>query len=159
MVAFRKFLLIFSAIILLLIAVLNFFAFRYFWYWYIWWFDNLMHFLGGLALGLFGCWLFFSAWRRADVLSIPVTARTILPMVFLASLAIGSIWELFEFSLDQLLGPQIHFKTLRFLGENSRDVLTDTVFDLIGGLLVGLFIIWLWNVKKSKFISMEEQSR
>ncbi len=154
---FRKIILILAATVLAVVGLLNFFAYRYFWYWRIWWFDNAMHFLGGVAFGLIGCWLFFSLWRHRPPEDIPVTVRTILPISFFSALGVGSVWELFELSLDRILGPQLKLKTLHFLEVNSSDVLTDTLFDLLGGILIGLLIVWVWNARKSKSILSVEQ--
>lgn len=102
-----------------LLATLHLWAFEEFLYWRYVWFDILMHFLGGLALGVFLA-AFLNAWR---------------PMLFLvACTAILTGWELFEY----LLGfPR------------EANYVFDTALDLLMGTLgmllaygVARFTLW-----------------
>ncbi len=56
-------------------------------YWYYWWFDEVMHFSGGLLIGL-------GVHALAGFKSLPVrpTLKTVLTFLFLATIT----WEIFE---------------------------------------------------------------
>ena len=53
-----------EAVILPLLGILNYLAFKNYWYWRFRWFDQPMHFLGGLALGLFGIIIYLYFFRN-----------------------------------------------------------------------------------------------
>lgn len=74
------------------IALLHSAALEFFFYWTYSWFDILMHFLGGLFIGLSALWFFFESGY--------VTAKKHTRAVFIiagsATLLIGVSWEIFE---------------------------------------------------------------
>lgn len=101
----------------------NFLALKFYWYVAIPWFDHLTHFLGGLFLAfLFSMVLRRVSWspRRYFFLSI----------LFVA--AIGGLWELYELSVQELVGS-IPFVTL-------SDSMSDLFFDVLGGV-VGWLVV------------------
>ena len=55
----RKTLFTFLSLVVVFIFFLNFVAGKLYWYSSIWWFDILMHFLGGFWLGLLFLWVFY----------------------------------------------------------------------------------------------------
>lgn len=76
----------------LVIAGLHFTANMYYLYWAWWWFDILMHFLGGLFIGLSALW-----WLRFEV---PISIRRFFPKfltTFTVVLIVGIVWEVFEY--------------------------------------------------------------
>ena len=105
------------------ILIVNFLAHKFYWYSSIWHFDILMHFLGGLWLGLASIWL-FSRQKDFFNLSFGFVLKIIL-MVFLA----GILWELFE----------VFF--YNYIARNSFDAL-DTVSDICFDLAGGIFAIF-----------------
>lgn len=84
-------------------------------YWYLWWFDILMHFWGGILIGL-GVYVFlgFSA----------INLRPKLWHVLLALLVVTISWEIFEniFGLYNPVNYQI-------------DTMQDILIGFVGGLL------------------------
>jgi hypothetical protein len=60
--------------------------------------------------------------------------------VFLFTLALGSIWEILEFSIDQVFGNRLHFNTM--LQHGLDDTMSDLIFNLIGGLIVASIGTW-----------------
>ncbi len=86
-----------------LLAYLQHEALTNLWYWYYPWFDTLMHFIGGLALAVFGIALLHK--RRA--------------LIFLAGmLGIAVGWELFELAINAQREANFAFDT-------SLDLLMD----------------------------------
>ena len=74
------------------IFALNMLADLFFWYDTIWWFDILMHFLGGLFVSMLIIWLFYQMFVRFP-------KRIVFLYVVLGVLIIALSWELFEFSV------------------------------------------------------------
>lgn len=114
--------------ILLSIILLMFFIFfadklanKFYWYNSIWYFDIIMHFLGGMWIGLFFIYVF--SRRSLDNLIFKVV---------LSVLLIGIFWEIFEFFVNNVIG-QTPF--------NIVDTLFDIIFDLFGGLLSVLYFL------------------
>jgi|SRR3989344_3070127 len=110
---------IFQTSLWLVIAIffLNTLAMKFHWYFSIWWFDMPMHFLGGVFIGL---------------LSLAIFPRRPVLTAFLGVLAIGALWEIFEFSLDTFITYNPH---------NLLDTLSDIAFDLTGGLSAALYFL------------------
>lgn len=108
-------------ITIVIVATLHFSALQFYLYWRFWWFDILIHFLGGLWVGLSFLWLFF---QSGFVNIIKNNKNNNLAVAFLASLFIGIMWEIFEY----------HFGTVFTDASNYVvDTITDISFDLVGG--------------------------
>ena len=93
---------------------------KFYWYYSIWWFDMLMHFLGGLWLGL--VFIYFFLPKNITISLI----LKILAFVFLAGIG----WEAFEFYF------------INYVAQNSfniLDTISDVLFDLIGGISAVLY--------------------
>jgi len=85
-------------------------------YWYYWWFDVLMHFWGGVLLGL----LFYIVTKSRFFSFKP---KTTLVLAFLIVITVG--WELFEY-------------LIRF--SINGDYILDTVIDVFLGIFGGLLV-------------------
>jgi len=109
-------------ILVFIIFVLNYFAMEFYWYSSIWYSDIIMHFLGGLWLGLFSIYLF----------SIKDSSFKSILKIFFVVLLIGISWEIFEILID------------KFITQNSfnfLDTMSDIFFDVLGGLLAVWYFI------------------
>lgn len=84
------------------------------WYSSIWWFDMVMHFLGGLWVGLFFLYIFYAEDQLFKKFL----------TVFLCVLLIGVLWEFFEFFTFNYIGKDPF---------NALDTVSDIFFDLAGG--------------------------
>lgn len=111
---------LFSALVLsALLATLQFQALEHLWYWEFPWFDTLMHFIGGLAVGTFGV-AFLGSWR---------------PWLFLAGMVgIALGWELFELVINAEREANFAFDT-------ALDILMDAVGMSVAYVLAR-FTIW-----------------
>ena len=114
------------AALLYVILALHLLALYFHWYWMFWWYDILLHFLGGLWLG--GTTLWFLQYVRQQ----PVgrIEQYILPVVAVVIIGLG--WELFEFSLDTF----IIFRT-----NDIIDTMSDLGMDVVGSLTASLIMI------------------
>lgn len=96
------------------VAILNTFAIEFSLYWQVWYFDIIMHFLGGLWFGfLFLAYLHHTRRTRP------------LFWIIILVLGIGVAWELFEF----VFGIQDVFSN-----EHICDTLLDLVMDTLGAV-------------------------
>lgn len=97
------------------------------------WFDNLMHFMGGVFLAYL---LSVLALRYLPRLA----GRMVLffAIIVLGVFVIGAVWEIYEFVVDAIFGV--------FRGD-YLDIATDLLFDTLGGT-IALYIIWETEIKK-----------
>lgn len=110
--------------LIIFIAIVNLMAEVYYWYWRMRWFDQPMHFLGGVWLASSALWWFYA--RRGAALP---TFIKILGVCLASSLGIGLLWEVLQAGLG-----------LETAGHMSRvgGTLSDLFFDTIGGLAVAM---------------------
>ena len=101
-----------------LFAVFHQIALTFSLYWYYWWFDILMHFWGGILLGLLFYIAVKSRWFN-------LKSNNYLIVVWLLVVTLG--WELFELMIE--------FETS---ANYLIDTITDDTMGLSGGLLVHL---------------------
>lgn len=114
----RKASLLYTALVLVVIlGGLHLLAIHFYFYWTLWWFDILMHTLGGFAGTLFILW-FIS----------PVTGFRSAFIAILALLAIGVVWEIFEYVYD-----------IAVIGNYWQDTIGDLISDVVGAILACLY--------------------
>ena len=122
-------------LLIAVIATLHISAINLYLYWSIWWFDMMMHFLGGLWISLSLLWfLFLSGYTRTQ----PGEVIKVISIAILGAFLIGILWEYFEWS-EGISYPQAHF---------AFDTISDVVCDLIGGF-VGGFIFFRKYLRRS----------
>ncbi len=103
-------------VIVAIIGVLDiYFGFGQNYFWTIWWWDILLHVLGGVWAGLLGAW-------AAGFFGIRVT----LVRCILCALAIGMGWEVFEYA--EGLGGSVFMSY-------TPDTIKDLFDDALGGAL------------------------
>lgn len=107
-------------------------------------YDKILHLLSGLIIGLIGYILFLHVSSG----SVENSFKRYMPILFsiIFSIAAAGVWEIWEFSTDQLFG---------FTSQNNS--LHDTMWDIICGTLMGIISnipIYLYYIKgkKIKFI-------
>ena len=119
----RKKLLRHLVFLMFFIFLADILAKQFYWYFSIWYFDILMHFLGGIWLGLFFLW-FFSIKNLSSLKwllnfdGFQFVYQTVLFVLF-----IGVLWEFFE------------FYTINYISQESfnvSDTISDIFFDLAG---------------------------
>ncbi len=71
------------------------------WYYEVWWWDKALHFVAG-GLLVFAGYIMLKAYESRDQKTIPVTV--VVFASFCASFMFGTLWEVFEFTFDQLMG-------------------------------------------------------
>lgn len=129
---------IFLIVLAVLIGVLNFYAYEFFWYWRYWWFDILMHTLGGIWVGAFVLWFLFIIQKGKMV---QYSARAAFLFAFAGISVVGAGWELFEFSAKNLIFLPRH---------DPANTISDLFFDGIGCLFAVIVFVVLYNVNEEK---------
>lgn len=119
---YRRNLLIWSFLLTFGLWALNFVALQLSLYWSLDWYDYLMHFLGGLTLGVFMAWLFRIEERSADKLL----------KLFTLVMVLGVVWELFEYVSG------ITFSTQNYGMDTVQDIIMDALGALVAYYLVTL---------------------
>ena len=102
--------------LILIIFLTSLLANKFYWYYSIWYFDMIMHFLGGFWVGLLA--LYF-------LISPRLSTGTVLK-ILLVILGVGLGWEIFEILVDKALAENPF---------NLPDTVSDIFFDLAGGMV------------------------
>lgn len=109
-----------------------------------WWWDIALHVSAGLLMGILGFLLVYvlNESKRAEL---HMTPGFIAFFAFVFAVAIGAIWEIFEFGMDQLAGTTMQKP---MMGDLSG--LTDTMWDMIVNTLGASVISFMgWRYLKS----------
>ncbi|HEX5787190.1 MAG TPA: hypothetical protein VFY03_03345 [Woeseiaceae bacterium] len=116
----------------------------------IWWWDIALHTSSGFLLGTFGFLLVYVLNESRNI-GVYMKPRFVAFFAFLFAVAVGTLWEIFEFAMDQVFGLQMQKP---MLGDPSG--LTDTMWDLIvdalGALVVSLVGWWYMRTGAESFI-------
>lgn len=91
----------------------------------IWWWDLVLHTASGFLLGIIGFLLVHVLNEKEDI-ELDMKPGFVALFAFLFAVGMGAIWEIFEFSMDQVFGMNMQKP---MLGDPSG--LTDTMWDLI----------------------------
>ncbi len=123
---------VYAIVSFLVILILYILALAFGWFETIEWFDVLMHFLGGGWIG----YVFFLLLGPlfAENYHIREWAKLLIIALSFVSFA-GVLWEFFEFGVTELFGV--------YLQGSLPDTMGDLFVDLIGGLVVSLFILFI----------------
>lgn len=110
-----------------------------------WWWDVGLHATSGLLLGILGFLLvhILNESKRIDMYMRP---RFVALFALVFAVAVGALWEIFEFGMDQVFGMAMQKP---MLGDPSG--LTDTMWDLIVDVLGAALICgfgW-WNMRRN----------
>lgn len=118
----------------------------------IWWWDIALHGTAGLLMGVIG-FLMVYILNETDRVKLSLTPGFIAIFAFLFAISIGTFWEIFEFSVDEIFDTNMQKP---MLGDPSG--LTDTMWDMVvnavGALLIS-FSGWRY-LKKGKSFFVQE---
>ncbi len=95
-----------------------------------WWWDILLHTGSGLILGIFGFLLVYVINEHED-LEMHMKPSFVSLFAFMFALGMGSLWEMFEFVLDQFLGMDTQ-------GGSQVDTMSDLIVDGIGAFIISI---------------------
>lgn len=118
----------------------------------LWWWDIALHTSAGLLMGIVGFLLVYIL-NESERVRLNLAPGFIAFFAFLFAISIGTFWEIFEFSVDQLFQTNMQKP---MLGDPSG--LTDTMWDMIVnaiGAFVISFIGW-WYLKRNQTFFVDE---
>jgi hypothetical protein len=111
-----------------------------------WWWDIALHSSAGLLMGILGFLLVYLL-NESKRVELHMTPLFISVFAFIFAVTIGTLWEIFEFFMDQLFALNMQKP---MLGDPSG--LTDTMWDMIVNA-IGAFIVsfmgW-WYLKRNQ---------
>jgi uncharacterized membrane protein len=94
----------------------------------VWWWDIVLHTGSGLALGIAGFIILFSLYQGQKIKASP---STLVIFSFCFSLALGALWEIFEFTMDSNFGMNMQKSGL-------RDTMWDLIVNCAGALIASV---------------------
>lgn len=116
---------------ILLVAMLHILATVFDWYFYFWWYDVMMHFLGGVAAGFGGVALWFTLFPDPSVRTGEILGQALFVLGFVA--IVGIAWEWSEAIIGSL-----EVSSLGMMQPGLTDTMLDFYFDLLGGAVAWL---------------------
>lgn len=116
----------------------------------IWWWDIALHTSSGLLTGILGFLLVY-VLNESEHIDVHMRPRFVALFAFLFAVTVGTIWEIFEFAMDQ--GFEANMQKSMF-GDPSG--LTDTMWDMIvnalGALVISVLGWWYMRQRERSFI-------
>lgn len=95
-----------------------------------WWWDVILHLGSGLLFGILGFLLAYSLNQRP--LGEPALRPSFVALfAFAFAVALGALWEIFEFAMDQLFG-------LNMQKSGLVDTMWDLIVDTVGAIVIAL---------------------
>lgn len=117
-----------------------------------WWWDIALHGTSGLLLGILGFLLVY-ALNENERVAVHMQPRFVAFFAFCFAVAVGALWEIFEFGMDRFFGMNMQKP---MLGDPSG--LTDTMWDLIvdslGALAISSLGWWYMIRERQSFIEV-----
>jgi len=98
-----------------------------------WWWDIAMHGGSAVGFGLIGFVLVFMMFQGDRFAAPPIAVAF---FAFCFAIAVGVVWEVFEFGMDQIFG-------LNMQKSGLLDTMGDLIVDMIGAL-IGATLGWLY---------------
>ncbi len=117
-----------------------------------WWWDIALHTTSGLLLGIFGFLLVY-VLNETERVDLHMQPRFVALFAFLFAVAVGAIWEIFEFAMDQLFGMNMQ-KPMAGDPSGLTDTMWDLIVDTIGALAISLLGWWHMHTKQRSFIDI-----
>lgn len=127
------------AVLVACMSILNYFAYQFHWYWEFWWFDMIMHTLGGIFVGSFSLWYYFSRKLKGGAATLDKSFVLALSLASVSVIGVG--WELFEFSVDKFITLSRH---------DPIDTASDLFFDVAGSIVAVFIFFAVYNRSKLK---------
>ena len=101
-----------------------------------WWWDAALHTTSGLLLGMLG-FMFVYMLNEDRHVDLHMRPSFVALFAFLFAVAVGAVWEIFEFGMDHYFGTDMQPATA---GDPSglTDTIQDLIVDTLGAAVVGL---------------------
>lgn len=116
----------------------------------IWWWDIALHTSSGLLLGILGFLLVYVLNENRNI-DLHMRPRFVALFAFLFAVAVGALWEIFEFAMDSLFGLRMQ-KPMLDDPSGLTDTMWDLIVDTIGALAISCMGWWYMHRKTESFI-------
>ena len=118
----------------------------------IWWWDIALHTTSGLLLGIVGFLLVYLL-NKSENIDIHLRPHFVALFAFLFAVAVGALWEIFEFTMDRNFGTRMQKP---MLGDPSglTDTMWDLIVDTIGAATISLFGWWYTRRGERSFVEV-----
>lgn len=118
----------FEFVIILFIYASLFLGEMHGYYTRLWWWDIVLHISSGISLGFAGFLILYVLYYQDKIRAKPIWIAI---FAFCFGLAIGTVWEIIEFIVDQLFGWNMQKTGL-------VDTMWDLIIDALGAFLISL---------------------
>jgi small basic protein len=115
-----------------------------------WWWDIALHTSSGFLLGILGFLLVY-VLNENNRVELHMRPHFVALFAFLFSVAMGAVWEIFEFAMDQLLGMNMQ-KPMFDDPSGLTDTMWDLIVDTVGALIISLLGWWHSKCKTQSFV-------
>jgi hypothetical protein len=102
----------------------------------VWWWDLALHSTAGLLLGLLGFQIVY-VLNKSRAMQVRMRPSFIALFSFAFAVAIGTLWEIFEFAMDQAFGLAMQ-KPVPGDPSGLTDTMSDMIVNAIGAAVIGL---------------------
>jgi len=117
-----------------------------------WWWDIALHTTSGLLLGILGFLLIY-VLNEADRIDVHMLPRFVAFFAFTFAVAMGALWEIFEFAMDRVFGMNMQ-KPMAGDPSGLTDTMWDLIVDALGALAVSLLGWWYMVRERQSFIEL-----
>lgn len=130
----------------------------------VWWWDDMLHGLSGVILGLIGLLGIYFFNARYSMAIGPVLVAV---FVFCFAVAVGVLWEIYEFVIDVLFGtamqqwnmpPNAIVMGREFQGMGLRDTMSDLIVASLGGAVTAVFAYFAYKNRRVTVLSIMRQT-
>jgi uncharacterized membrane protein YjdF len=117
--------------------------------------DTLLHTMSGVMLGAFG-FIIIDIFNNSKNIRVYLSSKFTALFSFCFALALGAIWEIYEFTVDFLFDLNMQSYALEnktlLLGRNAlNDTMKDIIVDALGALIINIIgYIMIQKRKKSE---------
>lgn len=117
-----------------------------------WWWDIALHTTSGLLLGILGFLLIY-VLNEVDRIDVHMLPRFVAFFAFTFAVAMGALWEIFEFAMDRVFGMNMQ-KPMAGDPSGLTDTMWDLIVDALGALAVSLLGWWYMVRERQSFIEL-----
>lgn len=118
----------------------------------IWWWDIALHSTSGLLMGILGFLLVY-VLNASEKITFSMTPRFIAFFAFMFAVAVGALWEIFEFSMDSIFGTRMQ-KAMFDDPSGLTDTMWDMIVNTIGAALISALGWWYMKHDRRSFIDI-----
>lgn len=116
----------------------------------IWWWDIALHSTSGLLMGILGFLLVY-VLNESEKIALAMTPRFVAFFAFMFAVAVGSLWEIFEFAMDSVFGARMQ-KPMFSDPSGLTDTMWDMIVNTIGAGLISTLGWWYLKRERHSFI-------